>query len=453
MRYREASDHLTRDMMRFAERKFGTKIDEAWLDFNMCELPETLVDRDDEDQIFMPYFLFHWSPFTLSKKKAAVGRGGVVTRWYMMERARRLTEMDRMFLHQATTQPVSFLEVLRSEPGEGMTFRDIMIGSEIQVVEHAASSVLKQGDIVYAQMWNLNEIAILGCCAPLRIPPRRKADVIALRKKLRKRAARQNRDLAAEDLIRYADDVRMTYLNIRDSLYAPTQFCNTDGDPIAFHILTFHIESAEKAFQALAALALGRPKEDLLENAEFDQAGKLSSVTFEWLKRGNRKHPTWDNTIMGTIRISANSLVAEVNSARRATLIQTRIEKRLGAMATHRSTLAQTHEEMIEKSLKQTSAKTGPDKEPEPGFLMDPDIRKLAAESLQKQVEAWVHQKIPVLGNRTPLEAVRDADGKEIVESLLLEWERRAEDGFSPSSIRPNIQAVRRLLELGPPTP
>jgi hypothetical protein len=451
-RQRAASDDLTRDMMRFAARKFGTQIDEAWQDFNMSDLPEASVDRSTEDQIFMPYFLFHWDPLALSRRRGALGNGGVVLRWYMLERATRLTEMERMFLHQATTQPVSFHEVLENKPGVGMTLRDVMIGSESHVVERSASGMLRPGDIVYAQVWNLTGLAILGCCAPLCIPPGRKADVIALRKKLQKRAARQKRDLSTEDLICYAVDIRTTYLDIRDSLYAPPQFCNTDGDPLEFHTLTFHIESAEAAFHALASLALTRTKDDLLEDAEFDRAGNLNAVTFEWLKKGNRKISTWDNTIMGTIRISANSLTAKVNSAKRAVRIRAEIKKRLGALATHRSTLAQTHEDALETSPKRMSAKTDLDSERDSEFMVDPEVRKLARESLQKQVEEWVHQKIPVLGNRTPMQAVREPDGREIVESLLLDWERRAENGFSAPDIRPDIQSIRKLLDLASPS-
>jgi hypothetical protein len=439
--------------MRFADRKFGSQIEEAWLDFNMCDVPEASVDLTSENQIFMPYFLFQWDPLAPSERKRAIGLGGVITQWFVMEKARRLTEMDRMFLHQATTQPVTFHEVLSSEPGEGMLLRDIMIGTEIQVMEHKASRKLRPGDIAYGQVWNLNEIAILGCCAPICIPPGRKADVIALRKKLRKRVARRDRDLDAEDLLRYADDLRMTYLDIRDSLYAPTQFCNTDGDPIVYHALTFQIESAEAAFQALAPLALLRTKADLLKDADFDPAGKLSGLTFDWLKKGNRKHSTWDNTIMGTVKISATFLVAEVNSERRAKRVRAEIEKRMGAMATHQSTLAQTREELLAKSPKRKSGKMEPDEEFDSAILKDPEIKKLATESLQKQVEAWVHQKIPVLGNQTPLQAVRDSDGKEIVESLLLEWERRSADGFFSGGIRPDIRVIRKLLNLAPNGP
>src|ERR1035441_7350444 len=52
-RQREASDQLMREMMRFAARKFGKDIEEAWQDFNMSDLPGQFVDRTTEDQIFM----------------------------------------------------------------------------------------------------------------------------------------------------------------------------------------------------------------------------------------------------------------------------------------------------------------------------------------------------------------------------------------------------------------
>lgn len=42
----------------------------------------------------------------------------------------------------------------------------------------------------------------------------------------------------------------------------------------------------------------------------------------------------------------------------------------------------------------------------------------------------------------------RDPDGREIVESLLLGWERKFEGPMSPGSFRPDIDAVRRLLKL-----
>lgn len=448
---REASDQLTREMMRFAARKFGRHLDDTWQDFNMSDLPVPSVDRSTENQIFMPYFLFHWDPDSRTRGRSAYGKGGMVTRRYMLEKAGRLSAMEKLFLDQAISQPVSFYEVLRSEPGEGMAIRDILMGGEIEVIERKASQVLRQGDITYAQVWNLPTLAILGCCAPIRIPPDRKAEVIWLRKKLRKRIAKQNRDLTAGDLIRYGDDIRETYLDIRDALYTPPRFSNTDGDPLAFHTLTYRINSAEHVFEALAPLAVSRSKDDLLSQAEFDRDGTLQHVTFDWLKKGNRKFSTWDNTILGSITISRDSLVAEVNSEKRATRLHAEIEKRLGPSAVHQSTGAQTPEEMLKDSPRRRASPSKLDEEEFGEILRDPEVRKRAQESLQKQVEAWVDQKIPLLGGRTPRQAVQDPDGREIVEALLLEWERRSEEqGVYPGDIRPDINALRRLLNLIP---
>jgi len=447
---RSASDELTQDMLRFAKNKFGEQIHVAWQDFNMTDLPVPLDAHSHEDQIFMPYFLFHWDPQRPHTGKGASRRGGIVTRWYELERAGKLSDKERLFLEQATAQPVSFFEVLWSETGQRIGLRDILIGMETEVVERSASRVLQTGDIVYGQVWNLEVLSILGCMAPIRIPPSWKSEVITLRKKLRRKIAKQNRALIADDLLRHADAIRLTYLTIRDALNRPPQLANTDGDPLVFHTLKFRIESPEKAFEGLAPLAFGQSKEELLEDAEFNKNGKLRSVTFDWRKKGNAKIPSWDNTILGHLKISGRSLVAEVNSENRAIRFRAEVEKRLGASAVHQSTAAQTADEMLAKAPRRAAAQVKKNDEFVETLLRDPEARSRIQDTIQKQVEDWVHQKIPVLGGRTPLQAVGDPDGKEIVESLLLDWERHADEGAYQPGLGPDFNAVRKLLNLTP---
>ena len=81
-------------------------------------------------------------------------------------------------------------------------------------------------------------------------------------------------------------------------------------------------------------------------------------------------------------------------------------------------------------------------------ILRDPDVRKRMQEELQKQVEMWVHEKIPILGGRTPTQAVGDPEGREIVESLLLQWERHTRENNDPRDIRPDVGALRWMLNL-----
>jgi hypothetical protein len=114
---------------------------------------------------------------------------------------------------------------------------------------------------------------------------------------------------------------------------------NTDGDLLEIHTMTFDVESAQAAFDALAPLAAGVPREALLHNAEYDDAGALSKVEFQWLKKGNRKFSGWENTVLGDIKLEGRSLVAEANSEKRAQKLRKEIEKRLGRTgAIHRST-------------------------------------------------------------------------------------------------------------------
>ncbi len=450
-REREACDELTRDMMEFAALHLGGELEEAWKDFEMSDFPEPLDEHEIERQIFMPYFLFHWDPFRPRRGKATLRHSGVVAQAYMMERMGQLSDMERLFFEQAATQPVSFHEVLWNNPGERMELRDILMGGDTEVLERLGSRGLRRGDILYAQIWNLNGYSILGCTAPICIPPKWKSEVIGLRRKLQKRIAKQKRNLAAEDLVRYGEAIRETYLDIRDGLYAPPRLANTDGDPLVFHTLTFEIESAEAAFEALAPLAVGRSKEELLDGAEFDQEGKLSKVDFDWLMKGNRKMSTWENTILGSIKISEHSLVVEVNSEKRAKRIQAEIEKRLAGTAALQTMVAKPLDELLAESRKRGTDKAKIDEEAIEDILRDPEVRKHLQEDMQKQVDAWANEKVPALGGRTPMEAVKDPDGREIVESLLVQWERHAEEGMYSQGVVPDIGRLRKILNLPVP--
>jgi SEC-C motif-containing protein len=97
-RQRNASDELTREMMRFAARKFGDQIGEAWQDFHATDLPLPFDERSHEGQIFMPYFLFHWNPQRRRNGKGAVTKGGIIARWFTLERAGKLSDMECLFL-------------------------------------------------------------------------------------------------------------------------------------------------------------------------------------------------------------------------------------------------------------------------------------------------------------------------------------------------------------------
>src|SRR5208282_5490428 len=109
--------------------------------------------------------------------------------------------LERLILEQSIAQPVSFHEVIRCEPGQGMVLRDILIGGEAEVEEHSASRSVRSGDLLYAQLCRLPDVTTLSRMAPISIPPGKKAEIVGLRAGLRRKIAKQNRDLAAADLL------------------------------------------------------------------------------------------------------------------------------------------------------------------------------------------------------------------------------------------------------------
>lgn len=447
-RQRVASDSLNGQMFQFALKRFGDEILAAWMEFNQTEFPPPMDEDIPEGQIFFPYLLFDWNPGHPSAPRGKHPKPGIVAQEFMLAKSRKLSDLEELILALSLAEPVSFYEVLRCDPGHGMLLRDILIGGEAEVEEHKGSEHARTGDILYGQLCPLPDVITMNRMAPLAIPPGKKAAVVALRAQLRRKIAKQERDLAAQDLIRYREMIRTVYLDIRDDLRNPPKLQNTDGDSLVFHTLTFEIGSPQVAFDALASLAWGETKEDLLDEAEMAEDGALVSIGFDWIKKGNARHKTWNNTVLGHLKIAGRTLTVEVNSAERARKISRVIDQRLGILARHRGTVSQMPEQLMaarKESKKSLSlpAKSDPDE-----TTIPPEALEAVRANVRQEMEAWVDLKLPVLGGRTPRQAVLDPDGREIVEGLLLEWERDAERAEMAKFLVPDVAQIRRLLHL-----
>jgi hypothetical protein len=84
-----------------------------------------------------------------------------------------------------------------------------------------------------------------------------------------------------------------------------------------------------------------------------------------------------------------------------STRLRAEIDKRLGGSATHQSTTTQTPDEMSAKTPKRINAQAKKDDEFVGHLLRDPEARSRIQEMIQKQVEDWVHQKIPARRSHT----------------------------------------------------
>lgn len=434
----EASRSLANQLMEFSDREFADQFPRAMVDFYVGNSGPN--PKFDESQILFPYFLYQWSPEPRKDKEKF--SPGAVAQFFLAKNANRLSPVERELLSEFLARPMSFYEAIEVWPEWGMRVRDVLTGAEDTVRERMGSTFLQPGDLFYAQLIKLQGVGTLNSMAPLPIPPKMKSDVVALRARLRKRLGRGEGPLQDGELRRFDREIRSTYLEIRNYLLTPPIVSNTDGELYELHELQYSIGSPQLAFDLLCNLGAGIEREEWLSHAKFDESGQLVSVDWEWLKRGNRKHKHWDNTILGNLRIDRRKLTVTVNSAERAARIKSEIAKRLGLAA------VLVEDKIVDSNSKLRRRANRPKaQKPSPEPALTPEILEIAAESMRKFEDSWVRQKIPALGSMTPYQAAKDPDAREVLESLLLEMERSPKEHFI-GGIRPNVERLRAKLKL-----
>ena len=431
------------DLLRFVTREYGPGVlDEAWEEFTL-EVEGRFDPGSHQLPLFMPWFYNCWSPDAQETRVSNSGLHGVSpVIAYLRDQRVKLDPMLRSYLESCAKSPFSFFDILSTNPGRGMRLRNIFTGEERDVAERTASTTLLPGDILFAQLAGVENIVMIEACAPFAIPPIWKGSIIDLRKRIGTLSD-------PEELREWDLEFLDLYHEITGRLFNPQlpQLANTDGEPLVLLRLVFDIESTQATFDALKHLTLDESDEALLKDAERDSKGDLISVRFDWKKRGNRQHGHLDNTILGFIEIRGNRLTIDVNSEKRAAAARKTVEKALGDRVKIRATEIQS----IEKMLGDVANQGGGDPramDPETEALNNlPEVRARIEEMMERHYEGWVNERLPALGGKTPMQAMKDPDGREMVEALLLQIERDGK-GQSPPLGEAIVQRLRSRLGL-----
>jgi hypothetical protein len=394
-------------------------------------------------QLFMPWFFHCWVPNPLTTKIVNKSLHGVIpTAAYLSSKGRRLDPLLRRYLASLLTAPITFFEVIACDPGTGMTLRDVMTQEERAVTERSLSQGVQCGDLLFGQLASVDRLTMVEACNGFAIPPMEKASIIGLRAHI----ASAHPMITHQVLRDWNFELLELFHEITDRLYNPRlpTLQNTDGDPLSLHKLVFDLNVVpQAAFDALKNLALDESDDDLLADATRDSKDKLTWVRFSWKKRGNEKHAEWENTVLGWIEIDRTRLIAEVNSEARADAIRKTIERALGEGVRYRASEIQSPEKML-ADLRASGRVGGSATSEESNRLAElPEVRERLSAMMAAHWEHWVEQSLPILGNRTPAEAVKDPDGREIVESLVIQGERT---GRNPN-MHTDAEVFRRLRE------
>ena len=195
--------------------------------------------------------------------------------------------------------------------------------------------------------------------------------------------------------------------------------------------------------QQLLPLALSDDAEEFLHEAKRTKSGEIKQVAFPWLKKGNKQHKNWDNTVMGHVTVEQERLTLETNSEKRTKKGKKLLSKHLGE-AIH---FQQTQTETTEQKLKTMPLSTVQEKE---------DFNLLESPEAQEQIKAiakahwneWFDKSVSVLDNKTPRQAAKTADGQEKLEALLMLYERHDLENSGHNIMKADIPYLRAELAL-----
>lgn len=432
-RIRRAIEGSPAQLLSFGSSHFGQEaLLEAWDEFMPWD-DEPFAPDTPHMPIFMPWFFYDWVPAPLEttvKHESLDGR--TLARAYLDKKGRHLDPLCVRYMEQCCIAPFSFYDVLSVRPGEGFVLRDIMTGEETNVTEQVGSRHTQAGDIMFAKVVQIDQVTMLEACAPVMFPPIEKSAILDLRKKIQDRKL----PLTPELLKDYDFEMLEIYHDITDRLLNPAmpQLQNTDGDPLVFNKLIYDLKcTPREALGALRQLNLTENDESLLTGAEFDPSGELRKIEFAWEKPGNKKHKDWNNTILGHLHIEGATLTAEVNSENRAQNFKALMEKLLPGKARYKTTVIESPQAMLAQMKKEEGSVQSKQRQKEQDELNSlPEVQAQIAEYMRQHYRDWPSQKLPILNDKTALQAIKTKDGKEMVEALLMDIERRGKQTTPP---------------------
>ncbi|MFQ5799454.1 MAG: YecA family protein [Bacteroidota bacterium] len=428
-------------LMRFAKQHYGDDaLENAWEEFRFSDGTPFDMSSPEAD-FFLRWFTFNWRP----------REAKTLAELFLSEKGSKLDSNLRRFIEATLHAPYSFFQTLEVDPGAGLTLRDVLRKCKVQVKERSASTILQRGQIVFARVVEMDDIYFMMGNGSHVIPPTFLDRLLDLRTRLEREGPLIDGSVSTETLLDLEDELRDAYFEIEDNLKNQRiEVRNTDGDPLALYTLTYAIPSLDEAFHALKDLeqeATGCTDEELLAEAERNEAGQPTRVHIHWL-RTPKKRGEEGITSLATLTISASTLVAEVNSEKRSSRIQKEIKKRLGMDAVLLRTEITSHEGVM-KEAAETEKDAQSHKENEHDRLMrdSPEARALVKRMMESHWATWPDTPLPALRGMTPRRAAKDPQGRELLESLLMDFElrnRSQEDEF----LRVDTAKLRRDLGL-----
>jgi hypothetical protein len=423
-------------------------IKHAWDDFWFGEadlLPKELHESI-AIQLFEDWFLFNWKPHDLKNMRLTeIEEGFPVALQYLQKKGHTLNEYEKRFIKEICQTHFSFYVVIDVTAGKSITLKDIFLKSTVIAKELKASNILKTGDIIFARVLSIDEHSICVGILPMIIPSHFHTELLDIRDTMIGELGKLNANKLAHEL---DDSMREILLEFLEEMLNPPkpQLHNTDGDPIVLCSLSYSLNcDIEEACKVLLPMALSKKPDDFISGAKRNKkTGMILKIELPWVKRGNQKHTHWETTLLGNITIEKNKIIINTNSENRAKKAEKLIARYLGDKATFLRLKKQTPLQASKQKSKgankiQSTSTLIPES-------MPPEVIAKIKEHFHQHWVAWLDLPVPALNNLTPRQSTATEAGRERLEALLLDFERKNINKDSLSKV--DVEWLRKKLGL-----
>lgn len=412
-------------------------------------LPEDLPEEIDQRMLFhqflMPWIFFNWIPdesFGVKNFDSEI----TLAENYLRNHKVKLSSDELRFIEAMITTFYSFYAVLEVEKDQSLLVKDILLGTEYRIKERQGTHFLKRGDIIFSRILTLDKQSIFVGMAPFTLPPQHHTTLLDFKEWLLEEnddnpldgnALRNELDLDVYDY--FFDAIIAAYNKPLPTLL------NTDGD--LFQLTTSHFkltQSPEEALNRLMPMTLSDDPEEFLHDAKRTKAGKITEIQFPWLKKGNKKHKEWNNTLLGDLIIKEGKLILKTNSVERAEKGKKLLAKLLGNTVEFQKTLI----ESPEQKMKSLSRKNNQDNELDSNLMDIPEIQEQIKAMAKAHWDSWFDVPIPALDDKTPRQAAKTKIGHEQLEALLLQYEQMDYKKDKNDPFRADIDFIKITLGL-----
>jgi len=416
-RLRLLEGEATYRLLKFARQRYGESFMEvAWEQFSDGRMGQFSEDAP-EYLYFCRWFEYDWRPDGTSPLASSFLAG---------PGARSIDADVRRVMEATLASPYSFFQILEVDPGSGFRARDVLREMDAQITERSASSQMQKGFIMYARMVSLDGVSFMmgNGTQPIRAVYLR--DLQDVRKELLQNGMLTGEPGGTKTLGDSEKYLRGVYFGLTKAQEkSMTDMRNADGDPLVLHTLRYSIPAFQPAFKAMRKRGSSlESEEDLPSKSELTEDGETIRAWIHWLKRGARGEA--GRSVFAMITLTDNSMLVDVNSERRSRFMQKEIAKRLGDSATLKHIDATPAAGMM-KDARGKPAQATPMSEDERRLREQPEVQKLLKDTMAKHWATWPDTPIPALRGMTPRQAVKDRQGRELLESLLLEFDAQSE--------------------------